>query len=491
MKCSGAILNSQTPLFARLSEWLDCTAFPTIANPELEANKVAVIRIATGLVLVWRGAFMLRDSVYFFDPVQFGGGEWPVHAAVAAVQLLLAVGLALGIAPAVGAILILATHPAYSHWTGTYNLGPMLLTPTLGALAVLETGRFALAGGKSAARPAELYRAVYLILFVAYAGWNFQALLYHLRDPYWVGGRTTGVLFTNSYLSEFYGLFRMWEAANPRLYALFSQVVGVVHTSFQIAMLPMMLTRWGARFVRLWGWAFILGSLAHLQISILPVVEVLMWTLVFVPGRWFAFAGGASQGANARARLSRPRPVAVALFCGAYGLMLLFFFANAIVEFTLGRPIGATNKYPLLFYSGLVAPNVFNRADLSMGDRWPVIERLDGVHRGLVPLNGPDGERLAYHRSDLLYFGNSLLWRRGMIDVGDLAAYHRPGGDGYRLAKQMVLYDYRRHDAVSPGNYRIRIFRNHASDFSRGASPDRYEPKLMLEFHLQARPESP
>jgi hypothetical protein len=259
-------------------------------------------------------------------------------------------------------------------------------------------------------------------------------------------------------------------------------------------MLPLMLTRWGARFVRLWGWAFILGSLADLQISILPVVEVIMWTLVFVPAGWFAFATSAS-GAPADTPLpvssSGLRPFAAGLFCGAYGLMLLFFFANAILEFTLSRPMGPTNQYPVLYYSGLVAPNVFNRADLSMGDRWPVIERLDGPHGGLVPLNGPEGERLSYHLSDLLYFGNSLIWRRGMIDVKDLSAYHRPGAGGYRFARQMVLYDYRRHDAVGAGDYRIRIFRNRASDFSRGAAPERYHPELMLEFQIQAGSKMP
>lgn len=477
-------------MFARLSTWLDRTAFPRIENPEAEALKVALLRIATGLVLVWRCAFMLRDSIHYFDPVALGGGSWPLHAWAAAAQLLLALGLTLGVAPAGCALLLLATHPAYSNWTGTYNLGPMLLTPALGALAVLETGRLALFRRKQAAADPAHYRAVYLVLFVAYAGWNFQALLYHLRDPFWIGGRTTGVIFTNSYLSEFYAAFRAWEAATPGLYVLFSKVVGVLQSAFQLVMLPLMFTRWGARFVHLWGWAFILGSLADLQLSILPVVEVIMWTLIFVPGRRFASVARTSTGEPAPAA-SRLRTPAVSLFCGGYGLLLLFFFANAVTEFTLGRPMGAWNKYPVLFYSGLVAPNVFNREDLSMGDRWPVIERLDGPHRGLVPLNGAEGERLSYHRSDLLYFGNSLRWRRGMTDAGDLAAYHQPGGDGHRYARQLVRYDYRRHGATGAGQYCIRLFRNHASDPAGHPGPRRYEPELVLEFALQAGSETP
>ncbi len=478
-------------MFARLSTWLDRTAFPKISNPETESHKVALLRIAAGLVLVWRCAFMLRDSVYYFDPVPLAGAEWPLHAMAAGVQLLLAAGLALGIAPAACALLLMATHPAYSHWTDTYHLGLMLLTPTLGALAVLETGRYALWGRKREIPPAALYRAVYLILFVTYAGWNFQALLYHLRDPDWVGGRTAGVLFTNTYLSEFYGVFQLWEAATPGLYALFSQAVGVLQSSFQLAMLPLMFTRWGARFVRLWGWAFILGSLADLQLSILPVVEVIIWTLVFVPAGWFVSARVASSPATPSAS-SRLRLLAVGLFGGAYGLLLPFYYGNAIAEALLRLPLPqVANNFPVLYYSGLVAPNVFNRADLSMGDRWPVIERLDGPYRGLVPLNGEAGERLSYHLSDLLYFGNSLRWRRGMIYAEDLAAYHRPGGEGYRFARQIVLYDYRRHDAAGPGNYRICLFRNHASDFFLGAGVDRYGRGLVFEFQLRAGPEAP
>ena len=125
-----------------------------------------------------------------------------------------------------------------------------------------------------------------------------------------------------------------------------------------------------------------------------------------------------------------------------------------------------------------------------MGDRWSVIERLDGPHAGVVPLNGPEGERLDYHRSDLLYFGASLRWRRGMIDVTDLYAYHRPGGDGYRYAEAITRYDYRRHGATGPGLYRIRLFRNHAIEVTRPLA-ERYATELVLEFTLQAGSETP
>jgi hypothetical protein len=473
------------PLIDRLSVWLDRTAFPRIADAEAEAHKVAVLRIAAGLVLVWRCALMLRDSWYYFDPVPLAGGVWPLHVIAAAAQLVLALGLTLGVMPVYCAVLLLATHPAYSIWTETYNLGPMLLTPMLGAFAALESGRFALFARIRPAPTAGQYRAAYLILFTAYAGMNFQALLYHVGDAYWVSGQTVAVLFTSSYLSEFYGLLRAWESATPGLYALFSIVVGVLQSVFQLAMLPLVVTRWGARFVHLWGWAFIFGSLVGLQLSVLPAVEVIIWALIFSPARWFAFGGGSITGNPALTHL-RFRAAAIGIFCSGYGLLLLLFYINAITDFTLKRDLPGWIRNPVLYYSGLVAPNVFNQVDLTMGDRWPVLYRLDGEHRGMVPLNGPEGERLAYHRSDLLYFGNSLRWRRGMIWQSDLAAYHQPGADGYEYARRMALYDYRRHGATGNGLYHFSLFRNHASEFALGADPTRYRPELVLDFTLPA-----
>jgi hypothetical protein len=143
----------------------------------------------------------------------------------------------------------------------------------------------------------------------------------------------------------------------------------------------------------------------------------------------------------------------------------------------------------VLFYSGLVEPDVFNHTDLSMGDRWAVIERRDGERWDLVPFNGPAGERLDYHRSDLLCFSNSIQWRRAMIYVMDLEAYHRPGGGGYDYARRMALYDHRRHGGS--GIYRVTLYRNHASEYARGSESVRYEPAQVLEFMLQVGTEKP
>jgi hypothetical protein len=179
---------------------------------------------------------------------------------------------------------------------------------------------------------------------------------------------------------------------------------------------------------------------------------------------------------------------ALLFFCG-YGVLLLFFFGNAVCLFVTGRRLSPWFENTVLFYSGLVEPDVFNHADLSMGDRWAVIERRDGERWDLVPFNGPAGERLDYHRSDLLCFSNSIQWRRAMIYVMDLEAYHRPGGGGYDYARRMALYDHRRHGGS--GIYRVTLYRNHASEYARGSESVRYEPAQVLEFMLQVGTEKP
>ena len=472
-------------MFARLSSWLDHTAFPRIADPAAEARKVAVLRIATGLILVWRCGLILRDSCYYFEPVSLVVGAWSLPALASAGQLALALGLTLGLAPATCATLLMVTHAAFSVWTGTYNLGPMLLVPILGALAVLETGRLTLARRVRAPLPATHYRGIYLLLFCAYAGLNLTALLNHLRDTNWTGGSTLAVMFTNSYLSKFYMFFRAWESALPGPYLILSALIVVVQSLFQLAMVPLMATRWGARFVEVWGWAFILGSLTGLQLSVLPLVEVIIWALIFVPSHWLARDRGPATNGAGGERSSVP---AALFFCG-YGVLVLLFFGNAIVSFATDWRLPPWFENTVLLYSGLVSPNVFNRQDLSMGDRWAVIERRDGEKWEFVPFDGPAGEPLAYHHSDLLHFGNSVRWRRGMIYVTDLEAYHRSDGRGYDYARQMALYDHRRHGGS--GTYRVTLYRNHASDYARGSAPMRYKPERVLELALQVGTETP
>ena len=311
-------------------------------------------------------------------------------------------------------------------------------------------------------------------------------MLNHVHDPYWIQGRTTEVMFINSYLSEFYGLFRAWERVSPGSLRALSICVGCAQTLFQLAMIPLMLRGWGAVYVRVWGWIFILGSLVDLQLTLLPFVEVVMWTTVFVPATWLAWAGGKAQApASAAGSLqcggSRYRAAA---FTAGYGTLSLLFFTNALLGVAAGRSLPAWVADPVLFYAGLVAPNVFNTMDLTMGDRWTVLTRIDAERSELVPFDGPEGERLDYLRSDLLYFGNSLRWRRGMIGVDDLARFHQPGGLGYAFAYRVARYDYLRRGGLAPERYQVTVFRNYAAQRAGLTAPACYTPTKIFEFTL-------
>jgi len=472
--------------FLAVSRALDRTGFPRLADSETEARKFALLRVVVGLLLAWRSGIIARDAVYYFDPTFIVGRGWPLEAIAGGTQFMLSLGLVFGVLPRTCAALLMLTHAAFSVWTETYNLAPMLLVPILGAIFVLDSGRLALHGRLRLAPPPEQFRAVYLILFLAYAGWSFGAVLNHVRDPYWIQGRTTEVMFINSYLSEFYGLFRAWELASPGSLHAMSIFVGCAQTLFQLAMIPLMLSVWGAVYVRVWGWIFILGSVVDLQLSLLPFVEVVMWTTVFVPATWLAWAGGKAQApASAADSLkwggSRYR---AAVFTAGYGTLSLLFFTNALLAVAAGRPQPAWYASAVLFYAGLGSPNVFNTLDLTMGDRWTVLTRIDGERSELVPFDGPEGERLDYLRSDLLYFGNSLRWRREMIFADDLARFHQPGGLGYARAYRVARYDHLRRGGLAPERYQVTVFRNYAADRAGLTAPACYTPRKIYEFTL-------
>jgi predicted DCC family thiol-disulfide oxidoreductase YuxK len=117
---------------------------------------------------------------------------------------------------------------------------------------------------------------------------------------------------------------------------------------------------------------------------------------------------------------------------------------------------------------GLIQPNVFNNGDLRTGDRWAVISRQteDGWER--VPFNGSDGERLGYHRSDVIYYGSSILWRHA-VQAADVAALHQEGQFGNEALGAIMRYDKHREGIDVPVRYRVEIFGNRSSEWTLSA----------------------
>ena len=67
--------------------------------------------------------------------------------------------------------------------------------------------------------------------------------------------------------------------------------------------------------------------------------------------------------------------------------------------------------------------NVFNSTDLHMIDNWFTL--TDVETNTLLPVFAKDGSRLGLHRSDRLYFGNTVKFRRGEIGKTDCAFTRR------------------------------------------------------------------
>ena len=116
-----------------------------------------------------------------------------------------------------------------------------------------------------------------------------------------------------------------------------------------------------------------------------------------------------------------------------------------------------------------------------MGDKWPVIYRCQGSELVKLPLNGVDGERLSWHQSDLLYYSNSLIWRRSAIGLQELEKFMDIStGVGGRLIQKLIRYDYRKTRAMGPVFYEVQIYANSASAPEIG-NISRYEPKLIYK----------
>lgn len=123
------------------------------------------------------------------------------------------------------------------------------------------------------------------------------------------------------------------------------------------------------------------------------------------------------------------RPIAGALFAS-------FFFLNSLlaVLFIVALP-NSPIKIPgallrVAHVYGFAPIDVFNHTDLHMSTHWFTIETIgrDGK-TVLAPITARDGTRLAWQSSDVVYFGNTLSWRRERLV--DAPVCYSSGDDRY------------------------------------------------------------
>ena len=128
-------------------------------------------------------------------------------------------------------------------------------------------------------------------------------------------------------------------------------------------------------------------------------------------------------------------------------------------------------------------PDVFNSTDLRCANTWPVIHRQDSHgRRTLVPFTGHNGQRLAYHHNDIVYFRNSLRWRR--VNIGQpIDAFNAPDTYGFRHLAEIAQFDYRINGLERPAVYLISVFRNNGSH-SDTEQPNRFQVQSSYHFRL-------
>jgi predicted DCC family thiol-disulfide oxidoreductase YuxK len=122
---------------------------------------------------------------------------------------------------------------------------------------------------------------------------------------------------------------------------------------------------------------------------------------------------------------------------------------------------------------GIEAPQVFNNVDLSMGDNFMTIKKFKNNKWELIPYTGINGERLNYlnfdvllftnYNSDLLYFGNSLMYRRMLISqINNVEEFHK-NGYGKDEIDFWLKYDYIKTKEIGNVKYRIEVFTSKSS----------------------------
>jgi hypothetical protein len=477
---------------------LQKTALPRLVDLDHEQRRLNLLRICVGLVVLFRTALIVDAArFYFVDPTT---GVLPtVFVFWSIVELALLGMFTLGICTPLATLGLVTTYlTIFEPLMNSFTLATLILQPILicflfanvGAHFSVDqwlmrrTGSFSKAlrrlYGLVGLPSVDTLTVLYSFLFLNFALLSLAAVLFHLDDSYWLAGQTVGVLLRDSYLSSQFAVFRTIAEAAPGPWRLFSITGVVCQTIFQLFMIPLMFLKIGRWFAVLWGLNFLLVSLFFLRLSYLPFVELAIWTLLFLP--------------RPKKKTAEPAPTPVSLLHTGYTAWWLFVCFVFLLQTSVpgwGRVvdhIGFSSWRPGLFLRshGLESPNVFNRTDLPMSEHWPMLYRVpDSGEPELVPFNGPAGERLAYHRYDELYFGNSLRWRRAMIGQ-DIRSQHEPGRLGYGLVLRVLLFDHRLQGFDAPVRYRVDVMETRASETAL-PHDERFEARPLFSYEVLVR----
>lgn len=477
---------------------------PPVTHVKAELRRLGLIRIAAATVLLLRTVGILIGFQYYPQELPFGGFMLLPAEPIIVMECVLLLMVVVGFATPIALLGVFLTYPQMDARIGTSTLGTTIAETLIFVLLLSGSGLARSVDARLLATPKAtpvhaLIARIYGVLgaptarrievayawgFLTFALVSFAAIFHHLKDPTWLRGDTSRILLATSYLSDLWRVARWSEEVAPLLAAVVSYIGIFGQSVFQLAMIPLAFSRYGIWFVALWGWVFILGSTIGIKIAFLPFIEVLLWWAIFHPSK-----RAVDPETKVRMQFGLPAREGIAeLLSGCYLFGLLLFFpayippTQAIAD-AMGLPTNRARQVLLL--TNLHSPNVFNGIDLKMGDAWPVIEREGKDGFELVPFNGLDGERGWYHLSDMLYYGNSVQWRRFQIGK-DAKAHNGPGGDGRGKLEKTAIADYRFTGQTGTVRYRITIFECDCASPDR-PSPERFAKRIGYSFSVDVR----
>lgn len=452
----------------------DRTYFKPINDLDFEYKKAAVLRILTGLILLYR-------TIQIVDVKLLIEGSNPLfffNCGIITVIIL----FILGAFTSVISILLLIVYWEFDRLNNTYTLGSAIFGMFLILQIFTSSGYhysidsllrkknmkwLKFLSFERLLDEVELKR-LYFWVFFLYGLISFIALSYHLVDVYWYYGQTTQIFLTNSYLVSISGYFRDVLANYPRFLFYVSILTILGQSIFQFCMIPLSFNKWGMIFVKYWSLCFFLASLFFIGLSYLPHIELAIWIIFFIRKK----TAKASEKVVKKTSFFE-RKIMKITFLGCIIVTIFFFinnfyFTHKLIKNSKYYKVTANILKPLERV-GFIIPLVFNSTDLMMGDSWVVIKKDNKV----VSITGENGERLNYngfdylffgnHNSDALYFGNSSIVRRNAIyRKCDLTTFIK-SPDIFEFIKKRLIYEYKYNNLKGKVRYQIFCFTNNGS----------------------------
>lgn len=271
------------------------------------------------------------------------------------------------------------------------------------------------------------------LMILLFWGVSLCAMLSHFYDPLWLKGDVLQLVLTTPYLTDFYDLYTQISQSAPVAYDVVWTAGLIMQGIWELLLFPLMFVPIARRFfVPVQGLVFFVFSLIFLNLRQLPFFEICWWLLLFGYVPVFKFNARAAAEASDGADSAQGRSTAIRQF---HTIGAVIVIVHLLLNILLGLPalephtrLARQFVSPYVWSNPVVKAiyktfaqrpvNVFNRADLMVGQSYFVIYETDaeGNVQRVVPYLDSHGGRLDYLQNDILYFNSSITWQRSEAD---------------------------------------------------------------------------